>query len=93
MNWCKLSNVEKIKVWLDDQIPMPADYDVWVKTAPEAIRLLESGRVKAISLDRDLGEPEEEKGTGYQVACFIEKAAHDNTLPPLEVVVHSKKHS
>ena len=39
-----------INVWLDDERPMPAGYDVHVKTAEEAIDLLKTGNVHKISL-------------------------------------------
>ena len=85
-----------MRVWLDDlrdptQPHIQAGYgsrgdEVWVKTVPEAIALLETGQVQWISLDNDLGEGMEE---GYAVACFIEEAAWSGTLAPLTVFAHS----
>ena len=75
-----------MKIWLDDERPMPLGYDLHVQTAQEAIRLLSQGGVTRISLDHDLGE---QGGTGYEVACFIEQGAYDGTLQSLEVLIHS----
>lgn len=77
----------KIRVWMDDVRSMPATFDEHIRTAPEAIALLESGCVKSISLDHDLGD--EKNGTGYDVAVAIERGAHDGTIPPLKVCIHS----
>ena len=56
-----------MRVWLDD-LRDPARYPVgevvWVKTAPAAIALLETGQVSWISLDNDLGEDEPEGAEG-----------------------------
>lgn len=78
----------QINVWLDDVRPMPKGYHLHVKTAKEAIETLkECNGVKGISLDHDLGD--DENGTGYDVACFIEQSAYNGTLQPLEVSIHS----
>jgi hypothetical protein len=45
-----------MNIWLDDERPMPAGFDVHVKTAKDAIALLAQGNVTLISLDHDLGE-------------------------------------
>jgi hypothetical protein len=74
-----------MKLWLDDERPMPADYDVWVRTAETAITSLRTGLVTHISLDHDLGAEK----TGYDVAKFIEEGAYHGTLAPLTAVVHS----
>ncbi len=47
-----------MKVWPDDERPMPDGYDVHVRTASEAIDLLKTGQVTRMSLDHDLGPPE-----------------------------------
>lgn len=48
-----------MKVWLDD-VRQPHKFGrigwEWAKTAQEAIALLETGKVEAISLDHDLSE-------------------------------------
>lgn len=74
-----------MNVWLDDERPAPDGY-VHCKTAKEAISLLETGQVQVISLDHDLGD---NAGTGYDVALFIERAAHEGRLSPLRVKLHS----
>jgi hypothetical protein len=72
---------------------MPPAFDVHVHTAQEAIELLEKTTVKRISLDHDLGD--EQNGTGYQVAKWIESRAFawsqgdPDGLPPLEWSIHS----
>lgn len=77
-----------MRVWLDDVRVMPAQtFTVHVKTAAEAIALLATGRVEAISLDHDLGPPE--AGTGYEVAKYIEESAYHGSLPKLEWAIHS----
>lgn len=76
-----------MKIWLDDERPMPQGFDRQVKTADEAIALLKSGGVTLISLDHDLGETE--NGTGYNVARFIEFSAYHRKFAPIEVLIHS----
>jgi hypothetical protein len=75
-----------MNVWLDDERPMPADYDVHVKTAQEAIALLQTGNVSKISLDHDLGT----HCTGYTVAKWIEEQAANGTLKKLHLRVHTQ---
>lgn len=75
-----------MRVWLDDVRPMPEDYDVWAKTADEAIDLIRGGEVTHISFDHDLGEY---KDTGYAVAVYIELSARFNNLKPITWEVHS----
>ena len=84
----KFSNEEvDFKVWLDDERPMPSDFHMHVKTATEAIAVLESMPVSVISLDHDLGEGS--AGTGYEVATYIEQSAYNGTIDPIEVRIHS----
>lgn len=75
------------KVWLDDERPMPEEFDLHVRTAREAMELIKSGVVHKISLDHDLGE--KSNGTGYEVAKFIEEGAFQGSIAPMEVSVHS----
>lgn len=75
------------KVWLDDCRPMPADYDIHVYTAKEAICLVRLNIVKAISLDHDLGD--ESCGSGYEVAKWIEEAAFFNKIKRISWRIHS----
>lgn len=74
-----------MKVWLDDERPIPAGYDIHVKTAGEAIELLKTGNVELISLDHDLGGV----ATGYDVAKWIAEAAYHNSLPKVKVRIHT----
>lgn len=74
-------------VWLDDYRFMPSNFDHHATTAPDAIRMLESGAVETISLDHDLGD--ESNGTGYDVARWIEAAAYYNSIPPVRWMIHS----
>ena len=82
-----------MRVWLDDLRPMPVGYDVWVKSAPEAIHLLATGKVTFISLDHDLGVEhymmKDSPGSGYDVALFIEQAVWRNLIPMPEWRCHS----
>ena len=78
-----------MRVFLDDKRPMPADFNIHVKTAQEAIALLKTGNVIHISLDHDLG-PLDECGSGYQVATYIEAHAYAGDLPWLTWATHSQ---
>ena len=75
-----------MKVWLDDERKMPVGFDIHLRTAAGAIEYLKTGKVTLISLDHDLGE---EKGTGYEVAKFIEEAAFNQELTRLSWEIHS----
>lgn len=90
-----------MKLYLDDLRPVPAGWTL-AKTAPEAIRLLESRLVTDLSLDHDLGcchQCEADipgmtecacNGNGYQVACWVEeRAVLDPTFPIPTILVHS----
>ncbi len=83
-----------MKVWLDDERPMPPDMTHWAKTADEAIEMLKTGKVTSISLDHDLGHSHydgyEVEKTGYTVAKFIEEGAVNGTLPKLWVHFHTQ---
>jgi hypothetical protein len=76
-----------MKIWLDDERPMPPGFDYHARTAREAIELLMAGGVTVISLDHDLGD--EQNGTGYDVACYIEQGAYGGSLPYIEATIHS----
>jgi hypothetical protein len=75
-----------MKVWLDDERPMPKDYDIHVKTAEDAIQLLSEGNVTLISLDHDLGQIK----TGYDVAKWIEQSAAIGSLKRIKLRVHTQ---
>lgn len=76
------------RVWLDDERPLPAAYDTHVKTAAEAIALIDAGQVELISLDNDLGPPE--AGQGRDVAAHIEAMAFLNRIPRIRCRVHTQ---
>lgn len=76
-----------MKLWLDDERPVPDESWTLASTCEEAIELLKTGKVEEVSLDHDLGAAKE---TGYQVACFIEEAAARGTIPVIRrMAVHS----
>lgn len=80
------------RIWLDDDPNrrVPPGYDTIVRTAPEAIRLLQTGNYDHISLDHDLGDPEDpEIGTGYDVATWLEEQAYYGTFPRISWDIHS----
>lgn len=66
-----------MRLWLDDIRPMPEDFDFAVTTAQCAINELSGDNVDFISFDHDLGD---EHGTGYTVACWIERAIYNRLL-------------
>lgn len=83
-------------LWLDDiREPWKHGYPgaAWVKTADDAIALLQTGLVGFASLDHDLSEqaaagaPATGEKTGYTVACWLEE--HTEFWPPDGVAVHS----
>jgi len=76
-----------MKVWLDDYRDMPAAFDVHAKNFADAMSLLASGDVTFISLDHDLGYPND--GSGYDVAKWIEAQARLGNLKRLKWDIHS----
>lgn len=75
--------------WFRGRDMAELDEWVWVKTAPDAIRVLETGDVIEVSLDHDLGE-EAEVGTGYDVLKWIEeKVAFDDAFEPPVIHIHT----
>lgn len=76
-----------IKLWLDDVRECP--YKDWVtaKSASEAIFILKTGLVTHMSFDHDLGNDED--GTGYTVSCWVEDAAFNNLIQPIQWKIHS----
>jgi len=75
-----------LRLWVDDERPLPNGFDLRVETAGEAIRILSKGGVSIVSLDHDLGEG---GGTGYEVAKYMEEAAFHGRIPYVEAQVHS----
>lgn len=76
-----------IRIWLDDIRPMPEFYTHHCKTATEAIALIQTGNVTHISLDHDLGNDND--GTGYHVARYIEERAYRREIPRINWQIHS----
>ncbi|MDR3479962.1 MAG: hypothetical protein P4L91_04535 [Burkholderiaceae bacterium] len=79
-----------MKVFLDDERQAPAGW-VRVYWPDEAILLLETGTVTAMSLDHDLGD--DERGTGYDVVLWIEEAVVTRGFVPPKISVHSANSS
>lgn len=75
-----------MKVYLDDERETPPGWKrvYWPK---DAIKLLETGEVEEISLDHDLGD--DDRGTGYDVVCWIEEAVITKAFRPPIIKVHS----
>ncbi|CAG9183880.1 cyclic-phosphate processing receiver domain-containing protein [Cupriavidus respiraculi] len=75
-----------MKEFLDDERPTP---EGWTRTywPDEAIRLLETGAVEEISLNHDLGN--DERGTGYDVILWIERAVALTGFTAPRITVHS----
>lgn len=92
-----------MKIWLDDIREMPEEYDVWAKTADQAILALQTGNVTHMSFDHDLGMEMRPTGkfgimtakedktakSGYDVAMWVERMAFMGKLKPFTWKVHS----
>ena len=98
MNWySKIGQEQGVKIWLDDERdPQSPEIqklfgsqgdEIWIKTAPEAIKMLQQGNVTFIDFDNDLGPPE--AGEGRHVADWIETQAFHGRLKPLTWRIHS----
>lgn len=85
-----------MKIWLDD-VRDPTDPEIqelfgaegdeiWCKTVKAAAELLITGDVISISFDHDL----QSHKTGYDLAKWIERKAHNGELKPISWRVHSK---
>ena len=61
-----------MKIWLDDERPVPNDTWTLCMSSGEAMHWLRTGCVKEISLDHDLGD-ETKVGNGYMVISYIEE--------------------
>lgn len=79
-----------MRVYLDDERPTP---DGWVRVywPSEAIALLETGNVRELSLDHDLGD--DVRGTGYDVVLWVEEAVALRGFVPPKISVHSANSS
>ena len=79
-----------MNVYLDDERETPAG---WLRAywPDEVIAFLKSGKVKQLSLDHDLGN--DNKGTGYDVLLWIERAVFIDGFVPPTIAVHSANSS
>ena len=79
-----------MNVYLDDERETPA---VWLRAywPDEVIKFLKTGKVKQLSLDHDLGN--DDKGTGYDVLLWIERAVFIDGFVPPTIAVHSANSS
>jgi len=81
-----------MNVYLDDERTPPPGWTL-VRCPEEVIELLETGRVRALSLDHDLGD-EGDRRTGYTVLQWLEEAvATRGFVPPELIEVHSANSS
>ena len=79
-------------LWLDDERTPPSSEWVWVKTAPEAIKALQTSYFRVISLDHDLGD--DSVGTGYDVLTYIEAQVFTNpSYRAPEIRIHTANSS
>ena len=70
-----------VRVYLDDERPTPPGWTA-ARWPDEVIALLQAGGVAEVSLDHDLGD--DERGTGYDVILWIERAVVERGFcPPL----------
>ena len=75
-----------MKIYLDDLRDAP---EGWTRCywPDEVIELLKTENVTEISLDHDLGD--DERGTGYDVVLWIEKAVFTRGYVPPRITIHS----
>lgn len=60
-------------------------WDAVCRTADELIALVNTGNVRFISFDHDLGHDK----SGYDAACYIEKLAAKDKIPRIDYTIHS----
>jgi hypothetical protein len=79
-----------VKLYLDDERACPEGW-VLVKTAEEAILMLDTQDVEEISLDHDLGDTDHDpEWTGYTVLQHIEsKVVWDDSYLPPKIKIHT----
>lgn len=80
-------------MWLDD-VRLPPDGWVWVKTVDEAMKLLLTGTVDHASLDHDLGGQPAEEGKPYDWqepdgTALVKRMIRENAFPNVDIIVHS----
>ncbi len=87
-----ISGNDPLWVYLDDLRVPPRGW-VLTETPEETIEMLQTGKVKKLSLDNDLGLGNDERGRerdGYSVLRWMEEEVAVNGFkPPSEITVHS----
>ena len=74
-------------LWLDDERTPPSSDWIWVKTAWDAIKALQTSYFNVVSLDHDLGK---DAGEGYDVLLYIEEKVHlDPNYRAPEIRLHT----
>ena len=77
-----------MKVFLDDERMAPKGW-ITVTSAEDCIALLKLGKVTHLSLDHDLGNPDD-GSTGYTVLTWLEEQVFlEKMVPPSVLEVHS----
>jgi hypothetical protein len=76
-----------MKLWIDDSISMPDNYDFHARTSMEAIDIIKNNKITEISFDYDLGGHQQ---NGFWVAKWIEFLAYHKKIDPLKWEIHSK---
>ena len=78
---------EEMRIWLDDERPMPQGFDEHCHTAEEVMDILTYSRslITHIDFDHDLGKG----ATGYDLAHLIERMAEKRLVNPISWHVHS----
>jgi hypothetical protein len=79
-----------MRIYLDDERTPPPGWTL-VRWPDEVIALLQQNVVEEISLDHDLGD--DERGTGYDVVLWIERAVATAGFVPPRIRVHSANSS
>ena len=85
-----MAEIKPINIYLDDIVgppilDYPEGYWTWVRTADEAIRLIQEGNVRWIDFDYNLGTAQ----TGHDVAQAIAELAEAGKIPPIKYSIHS----
>ena len=74
------------RLFLDDERSPPPGWTL-MRWPDEMIARIQAGDVEEVSLDHDLGD--DQRGTGYDVILWIERAVATEGLIPPRIHVHS----
>ena len=75
-----------LRVWIDDERPMPDDFNVHVRNYSEFCDVLCRGEdIELVSFDHDLGE----HGNAYEIAKYIEEEAYNHQIQRFNWEIHS----